>query len=137
VIKDEKGVARRACGSLVNIDAERQGAADLARARQILAERFESDVLGIVGEVAAAASQLEKDAAVMSGATAETSDRSAGAANASGEASGNVQSVSAATDEFNASIREITHQVTRSSQATASANTGGRRCKAGRARPCR
>ena len=124
VIKDEHGVARRACGSLVDIDAERRGAADLAAAREALAGRFERELLGLVGDVAAAASKLEADAAAMSRATAQTSDRSASAAAASGEAAGNVRHVAAATEEFTASIREITQQVARSTQATSAADAG-------------
>jgi len=58
VIKDEHGVARRACGSLVDIDGERRAAAELCIAREALAQRFERDVLGLVGQVAAEAGQV-------------------------------------------------------------------------------
>jgi hypothetical protein len=120
----EGGVARRACGSLVDIHASRQADAERRQATETLSRRFETEVQGVMADVASAAAALQKDASAMAGATGHTHQRAGAAVTASDEARQNVQSVAAATEQVSASIQEITQQVTRSTQATGSARSG-------------
>jgi methyl-accepting chemotaxis protein len=76
-----------------------------------LADQFESEVGEIIELVSVAASQLEQSSTTLS-KTAETVEQvSKRASNASGEASANVHSVAAASEELASSIGEISRQV--------------------------
>ena len=121
VILDAAGTPRRACGSLVDIHDAREAEAKRRTATEALARRFEAEILAAVGDVAAAAQRLERDAGLMNGSAGEASRRAGQVATASEAAAANVQSVTAATEEVTASIREIAQQVTRSTQATGTA----------------
>ena len=122
IARHPSGVARRACGSLVDIDVLKTTAeADRRHETDEVARRFEAEVLEVVGHVAAAASRLEQDAGAMNAAAEATCGRSTSVATASDEATSNVQNVAAATRQVTASIREIAEQVSRSSDATATA----------------
>ena len=77
-----------------------------------MATRFEESVGSIVGNVAAAATELEATAVVMERAAEQTSERSAAVAAGAEEASRDVQTVASATDELSASITEINRRVT-------------------------
>ena len=124
VLKDEGGVARRACGSLTDIHAARQAEIDRAAATAALMDRFRTEVQDVVAEVASATARLQADAEAMGTAVGRTADRAGAVSGASGEASANVASVAAATEQMSASIREITGQMTRSTEATAGATAG-------------
>jgi len=78
-----------------------------------LAGRFETNVGGIVNDVASAAIQLQATAQEMTVTAEETSQRSTAVAAASEQATQNVQTVSAATEELSASTQEISRQVNR------------------------
>ena len=121
VIKDARGVARRACGSLVDIHAATEAAAERRSSTERLAQRFQTEILGVVDQLATAAAQLGHDTDGMNQATSQTCERALAVASASGEATGDVQSVASATQEMTASIGEITQQVARSARATTSA----------------
>jgi methyl-accepting chemotaxis protein len=76
-----------------------------------LADQFETEVGEIINLVSAAASQLESSSSTLS-QTADTVEKvSAEAANASGDASNNVQSVAAASEQLASSVNEISRQV--------------------------
>ncbi|WP_161993552.1 methyl-accepting chemotaxis protein [Muricoccus nepalensis] len=124
VLKDEKGVARRACGSLTDIHEAREAEAARAALTAALMDRFRTEVQDVVAEVAAATARLQADAEGMARAAARTAESAGSVSGASGEASANVASVAAATEEMTASIREITGQMTRSTEATAGATAG-------------
>ena len=124
VLKDEKGVARRACGSLTDIHEAREAEAARAALTAALMDRFRTEVQDVVAEVAAATARLQSDAEGMAKAAARTAESAGSVSGASGEASANVASVAAATEEMTASIREITGQMTRSTEATAGATAG-------------
>jgi methyl-accepting chemotaxis protein/CHASE3 domain sensor protein len=88
-----------------------------------LTQEFDRLVLAALGRVSAAATQLQATAQTMS-ATAEQTTRQADAvANASHEATGNVETVAAATEELTASIAEIGRQVTESTRIAGQAVT--------------
>ena len=121
VIKDAGGTARRACGSLVDIHAATQAAEERGASTASLARRFQTEILAVVDQVAAAAEQLGRDADGMNQAASQTCGSALSVASTSGEATMNVRSVAAATQEMTASIGEITQQVARSARATTSA----------------
>ena len=121
VIKDAGGTARRACGSLVDIHAATQAVDERRASTAALARRFQTDILAVVDQVAAAAEQLGRDAEGMNQAASQTCGGALSVASTSGEATLNVRSVAAATQEMTASIGEITQQVARSARATTSA----------------
>ncbi|MGJ4888680.1 methyl-accepting chemotaxis protein [Bradyrhizobium sp. HKCCYLR20261] len=79
-----------------------------------LANEFESSVGSIINTVSSAAAALETSAKSLT----STADRSQGlatvVANASGDASNNVQSVAASTEEMSSSVNEISRQVQQS-----------------------
>lgn len=76
-----------------------------------LAERFDSEVSGVVRTVAAAVSQLEASAASMTSSADETSRQSTAVAAAAEQATSNVQVAATATEQLAASVREIGQQV--------------------------
>ena len=77
-----------------------------------MADDFERAVSGIVGAVAAAATELQATARSMAGTAAHTATQSGAAAAAAAEASANVGTVAAAAEELGASVAEIARQVT-------------------------
>jgi len=121
VIKDKDGVARRACGSLVDIHDAREAEARRQETTEALTRQFQTDVLAVVDQVAAGADQLNRASVEMGNATTQTRDGSMEVASASGEMSANVRSMAAATEEMTASIHEIADQAAQSVQATTSA----------------
>ncbi|MCF4128175.1 methyl-accepting chemotaxis protein [Methylobacterium sp. SyP6R] len=99
-------------------DLERQGetareAAEHDRRESVMrmAAAFEAAVGGIVGEVAAAAGELQATAHAMSQKAGSAAARSAEAEAAAGQAAGDVGAVAAATEELGASVREVGQQV--------------------------
>jgi methyl-accepting chemotaxis protein len=76
-----------------------------------LADQFESEVGEIIELVSVAAGQLEQFSTTLSKAAETVEQVSSRASNASGEASSNVHSVAAASEELAASIGEISRQV--------------------------
>ncbi|MCB9948088.1 MAG: HAMP domain-containing protein [Rhodospirillaceae bacterium] len=83
-----------------------------------LADELERTIDGLVAHIAGAAGKTEAAAKSMGKASAETTDRVSAAMAGSQEASGNVQTVAAATEELTASISEINHQVEKSTGIT-------------------
>jgi methyl-accepting chemotaxis protein len=83
-----------------------------------LAARFETDVGGIVGGVASAATELQSTAQAMTATSEETTRQAATVAVAAEQATVSAQSVATATEELSASIREISVQVARSGDMT-------------------
>ena len=86
-----------------------------------VADSFETRLTGIAGTVGAASSQLQSTA----GALAQNADRSrveaVAVSAASEQASANVQTVAAAAEQLSSSISEISSQVARSADLSASA----------------
>ncbi len=80
-----------------------------------LADRFESNVGGIVEAVASAATGMHGAAQSMSGLVEQAGRQTAAVASASRQASANAQTIASATEELTASIGEIAGRVERSS----------------------
>ena len=120
---DEVGDAARAARTfrdnlvrLEKFEAERKQEADRGLTERkamvhALADKFESAVGNIVGAVAAAAGNLESAASTLTKNAKATQQLSAAVADASEQASVNVQSVASATGEMGTSIDEIRRQV--------------------------
>ncbi len=83
-----------------------------------LADRFESNVTGIVQNVGAASSQMKTTASGMASAADQTTAQSSTVAAASEQTTTNVQMVATASEELSASIHEIGVQVERSTAVT-------------------
>ena len=81
------------------------------RQRLELADSFEAAVGGVVNALSAAATELQATAQSMSGIAEQTNRRSITVAEASDEASTNVQTVATASEELSASISEISRQL--------------------------
>ncbi len=92
-------------------DARIEAEAEKRHMTLSVAGRFEGDVMGVVGQVSVAATQMENSAQTMSEAASQTNSLAASVANAAQEASGNVQTVASAAEELSASIAEIARQV--------------------------
>ncbi|GAB3125823.1 methyl-accepting chemotaxis protein [Novispirillum itersonii] len=86
-----------------------------------MAYDFENKVKAVVESVSAAAVQMQANAEAMSGSTAEVTRQGGDAASAATQATGNVQTVAAASEELSASISEISRQVTQASDVSAQA----------------
>lgn len=80
-----------------------------------LAENFEVEIGGVVQGVNSSSSGMEAAATPMAEAAARTTEGSAAASAAAEDASGNVQTVAAATEQLTASIGEITRRMSQSS----------------------
>jgi methyl-accepting chemotaxis protein len=123
----EAANAAEARANAARIESEQQAKRDQDSARRELAAGFERKISGIVQAVAVAASEMENLSASMSKSSSDTALQTSAAASASLEASTNVETVAAATEELTASIHNISHQVTRSAQIAAKAADEARR----------
>ncbi|MBP0463676.1 MCP four helix bundle domain-containing protein [Roseomonas sp. PWR1] len=120
--KDELGAMARALDTCRDglKDADRLAAAQIEEAKKqadratridSLVKGFESEALGVLRAVSAAATELSATAATMT-ETAEDGTRQATVvATAAEQASANVQTVAASTEELAASIAEVARQV--------------------------
>ncbi len=80
-----------------------------------LADVFDANVGGIVSTVSSASAELQSTAQSMTDISTQTSDQAMAASTASGQASSNVQSVAASTEEMTSTINEINQQVMQAS----------------------
>ena len=108
-------------------EAEQQAKRDRDAARRELAAGFERKVGSIVEAVAVAASGMQGMSSSMSTSNAETARQTTAVAAASMQASSNVETVAAATEELTASINHIAQQVTRSAEIAGKAAKEARR----------
>jgi methyl-accepting chemotaxis protein len=101
--------------------AEQQAAADKQAAMHRLADQFQAAVGSIVNSLSSSSQELEQAAGTLTH-TAEVTQRLSGVvAGASAQASNNVQSVAAATDEMTSSVSEIGRQMQESDKIAAEA----------------
>ncbi|MEA2823415.1 MAG: hypothetical protein QOJ86_5419 [Bradyrhizobium sp.] len=98
-------------------EAQNRAAGEARRTELIrFADNFEAAVGAIVSNVAASAVQLESAAGTLTRTAETTEDLSGQAADASEEASTNMQAVAAATEELSRSVDEIGRRVRQSSR---------------------
>ncbi|WP_162561368.1 methyl-accepting chemotaxis protein [Methylobacterium terrae] len=93
--------------ALARASAEEQRKAGMHQ----MADAFEHAVGGVIGQVAASATELQATAAVMSEGASQTAGRSTTVATAAGRTAENVGTVAAAAEELGASVTEIGRQV--------------------------
>ena len=103
------------------VEAEIRAAQERKRMMAVLADQFESSVMGVVGVVSASAIEMRETAQSMSAAAQQANSQANTVASASGHASDNVQSVASAAEELSASIHEIARQVTEAAEISAAA----------------
>lgn len=80
-----------------------------------MADRFETDIKGVVNAVARATADMKRVAGEITASVSGTSERAAAASTSSDDASANVSSVAAATEELSSSVAEIGRQADHSS----------------------
>ncbi|MEK9285354.1 MULTISPECIES: methyl-accepting chemotaxis protein [unclassified Bradyrhizobium] len=123
--------ATAASAAEARANAERNEAEQAKRnrdeGRRKLAAGFEQRISDVVEAVALAASEMRQLSASMNGSNAEAIQQTTAATAASTQASANVDTVAAATEELTASINSIAEQVTRSAQIAAKAADEARR----------
>lgn len=83
-----------------------------------ITSEFTSQIEEVISSITTASSKLNTTAQSMTGIAEETSSQSAAASAASNDASENVQTVAAATEEMSHSIDEISQQVNMASEAS-------------------
>ncbi len=103
--------------------SEEKAAAEKQAAMHMLADQFQAAVGNIVETLSSASGELEAAAGTLTQTAAVTQRLSGIVAGASAQASENVQSVAAATDEMTASVNEIGRQMQESSKIAADAVT--------------
>ncbi len=105
-----------------------QEAAKQARERRILGliTDFRTRVGGLLASVGGEMAQMNDTAQALTGTAKATSERASGAAQASHDASTNVETVSAAGEELMESINEIGRQVSRTTEVVAKAADASR-----------
>ena len=104
-----------------------QGEAEKRRALGELASRFEERVRGIVEAVSEAASEMQSTAQGLTASAEGTRQRALAVASGAGQATTNVQTVAAASEELSASIAEIGRQVVQAASTAKSAAEEGRK----------
>jgi methyl-accepting chemotaxis protein len=92
-------------------EAERRAEAEKRQAMHELADRFQSEVGGIVERVSSAATELQATSQQLSAAVEETEAQTQAAASGANQASGSVQTVASAAEELSAAIQEVNTQV--------------------------
>lgn len=105
------------------LKAEQEAAEAAARERrkaemQKLANDFESQVMGIVERVSAAAEQLQSSSKSLGSVADKTKMQASNVATAAEEAASNVQTVASATEELSSSISEVIKQIGGSARLT-------------------
>ena len=111
-------------------ESERQAKLDADAAMRSLADDFEQKIGHIVEAVAVAANDMQSMSSSMSNSSDATARQTEAAATASTQASVNVGTVAAATEQLSASIREIAGQATRSAEIAGKAAGEARRTNA-------
>ena len=124
--QDEVGTLARALGvfkqkmlDMRRIEAEQaeaRAAAEAAQRATVLgmADRFESEVVGVVHALSAAVDQLRHSSSRLTGSASEASTQASMVADAAQQASTSVSTVASATGELQASIVEVANHTGRS-----------------------
>jgi len=119
VVLDERRRPRRACGSLVDMEAAMKAEAERKKVELIkVASGFEQRVGQLVEQLASASTVLETTARSMSGTAATANQQTANIASAAEAVSSGVQNVAAASEELAVSIGEIGRKVAESTKIT-------------------
>ncbi len=119
VIKDARGVARRACGSLVDIHVSKE-TQDADQRRQAALDRhtqdFGSAIAGVMSSLVEFAEKMRKAAQVMEEAACGVRKQAEVTAGEAGVSAEQLTSVAAAVEEMTSSVAEIARQVATAAQ---------------------
>lgn len=102
-------------------ERDRKAEEEKRQAMMALADDFEASVKQVVTNVSDGASDITNAAQELTSAAESATQKSTAVADASTEASGNVQTVAAASEEMSSSIQEIARQVSDSTRSTGEA----------------
>lgn len=102
-------------------ERDRTAEEEKRQAMMALADDFEASVKQVVASVSTGASDITAAAQQLTSAAESAAQKSTAVADASTEASGNVQTVAAASEEMSSSIQEIARQVSESTRSTGDA----------------
>ncbi len=111
-------------------ELQRKATEEKKAAMAALADEFERQVGSIVESLSQAAGGMQRNAHQMSTTTAMARDQSLAVASGANEATSNVETVAAASEELSASIGEIGRQVTQAAQIAQKAAADGQRTNA-------
>ncbi|WP_426407788.1 methyl-accepting chemotaxis protein [Bradyrhizobium ganzhouense] len=103
------------------VEAEKQAAEQRRRDMFNLADGFERAVGEIIDTVGSASTELEASSSTLATTAQRAQELASVVAVASGEATGNVQSVATATEELSSSVNEISRQVQESARMASEA----------------
>ncbi|MDH6258316.1 HAMP domain-containing methyl-accepting chemotaxis protein [Bradyrhizobium sp. BR13661] len=103
------------------VEAEKQAAEQRKRDMFNLADGFERAVGEIIDTVGSASTELEASSSTLATTAQRAQELTSVVAVASGEATGNVQSVATATEELSSSVNEISRQVQESARMASEA----------------
>ncbi|MEL6061796.1 MULTISPECIES: methyl-accepting chemotaxis protein [unclassified Methylobacterium] len=123
---DQAGVAQRACGSLVDIQAEVDALeSSKLRSRQLerLIAEFDASTSSVVTSLSASAKEMEAVARRMADSADQDTRRTGEVAAAATQTSNNVGIVAAAAEQLGSSVSEIGQQVDNSARLARSAVT--------------
>ncbi len=104
-----------------NEEQEKQSAEERRQALLKMANDLQSSVKGVVDGVSAAVQEMESTAQMMSASSVQTAEQASNVASAAEEASSNMQTVAAATEEQVATNQEISRQLTAANTAATKA----------------
>lgn len=93
------------------------------RATEELAKTFEQSVMGVLSQVGTATKEMREAVSSMLASASETSTSTDSAAQASAQASNNVQAVAAAAEQLSATVSEVTRQIATCVQVATEAQT--------------
>ncbi|MBN8875580.1 MAG: PAS domain-containing protein [Rhodospirillales bacterium] len=130
IILDERRVARRACGSLVDVHDAQQAELNRRATSERLVAQLEGSVGKLVSALSGSAQTLHQSAQGMASGAASTGAQAEAVSAAAAQANGNVQAVAAAAEELSASVAEIGRQVSQSTQVASRAASDARRTDA-------
>ncbi|MDR3474409.1 MAG: methyl-accepting chemotaxis protein [Devosia sp.] len=108
-------------------EAERTAKVQRAERLETLTQAFEAKAGELVGQVSAAATELQATAQSMTSTAGQATQQATNVATAAEEASTNVRTVAVAAEELSASIAEIARQVTQSAKVANQAQDDARR----------
>ena len=92
-------------------EAEKRAEEEKRQAMQDLADRFDSEIGGIVDMVSSAATELQATSQQLSASVEETEAQTGAASSGASQASGGVQTVASAAEQLAAAIQEVNGQV--------------------------
>lgn len=118
----KKNAIEKQAAEKAKIEAESRMESERKKAMQDMAQKFEDEVMGIVQQLLKSISTIGEGSKTLSSIAQQTERKSTDAAGFSGSTSQNVQTVAAASEELNSSVKEIVQQVSRSAHLTQSAS---------------